>query len=66
MEQMTGRHIKASGYSNSILHAKKNFKRKQAEIRDAAHSELTVKEKIQKAKSRRGNSKAEIDHLTKV
>ena len=64
MIETTSHKKKTSGYSNSILHAKKDFKHKQAKIRDAAHSELTTKEKIQKAKSRRGESEKEINRLS--
>ena len=54
---------KQNGYSNATLHAKSDARRKAAEARNAEHDSLTTKEKIEKAKSRRGNSLGELARL---
>jgi hypothetical protein len=57
---------KTNGYNSTKLHAKRNRKRSEAEARKYDHDSLSIKEKIAKAKSRRGNSQREIARLTKM
>lgn len=64
LPETTKRSGKTNGYSNHKLHAKLDRKRQEAEDRQAEHDSLTLKEKIDKAKSRRGNSTREISRLT--
>ena len=54
---------KAGGYSTYHLKAKKDAKRQEAEARQREHNSLTLSEKIEKAKSRRGESKKELARL---
>lgn len=49
---------KTNGYNSAHLHAKRNRKRE--------HDTLTLNEKIEKARSRRGESKREIARLMKM
>lgn len=57
---------KTNGYSSATLHAKRNRKRSEAEARKREHDTLTINEKIEKARSRRGESKREIARLMKL
>jgi hypothetical protein len=57
---------KTNGYNSAHLHAKRNRKRSETEARKREHDSLSIKEKIVKAKSRRGESKREIARLTKM
>ena len=57
---------KVNGYKNSVLHAKRDKKRQKAEQMMWEHNQLTISQKIAKAKSRRGESKKEIARLTKL
>lgn len=57
---------KINGYNSAHLHAKRNRKRQEAEARQREHNSLTINEKIEKARSRRGESKREIARLTKL
>lgn len=53
---------KQNGYSNAHLHAKRNRKRTEAEGRQRDYDKLTLKEKLERAKSR-GGSVREIARL---
>jgi hypothetical protein len=44
----------------------KETKKIEVAARMVAHNKLTIDQKIAKAKSRRGNSKREIERLTKL
>lgn len=57
---------KTNGYNSAHLHAKRNRKRQEAEARKREHDTLTLNEKIDKARSRRGESKREIARLMKM
>lgn len=53
-------------YNSTVLWAKRNQRRIEAEDRQVDHSALTLKEKLDKAKSRRGDSKREVARLNKL
>lgn len=57
---------KQNGYNSTVLHAKRELRRSDAEYRQNLHSSLTTKEKIQKAKSRPGESKKELKRLNEL
>lgn len=57
---------KTNGYNSAHLHAKRNRKRQEAQSRKREHDTLTLNEKIEKARSRRGESKREIARLMKM
>lgn len=57
---------KTNGYNSAHLHAKRNRKRQEADARQLEHDSLTLNEKIEKARSRRGESKREIANLMKM
>ena len=65
-ETKTGNRGKTNGYNSTTLHAKRNRKRQEAEARKREHDTLTLNEKIEKARSRRGESKREIARLMKL
>jgi hypothetical protein len=56
---------KTNGYNSAHLHAKHNRKRQEADSRQQEHNTLTLNEKIDKVRSRRGNSKRELARLLK-
>jgi hypothetical protein len=58
------RHGKQNGYSNATLHAKRDAKRKEAESRQFEYDSLTVNEKVEKAKSQRGNNSKVLKKLS--
>lgn len=53
-------------YSHAILDAKKDKRRKEGEERDWEHKQMTIAQRISKAKSRRGESKKELVRLAKM
>ena len=55
--------IKVGGYSHKIQDAMKERRRREAEDRKFEHDSLSLTEKVAKIKSRRGNSKRELDRL---
>lgn len=57
---------KTNGYNSAHLHAKRNRKRQEAEARQQEHDTLTINEKIDKARARRGESNREIARLMKL
>ena len=61
-EKKTG---KTNGYKSFVLHAKRDKKRQEAMARDREHNQLSIQQKIELAKSRRGESKREIARLNK-
>lgn len=65
-ETKTPKRGKTNGYNSATLHAKRNRKRQEAESRQREHDTLTLNEKIEKARSRRGESKREIARLMKM
>lgn len=65
-EVKTVKRGKTNGYSSATLNAKRNRKRSESEARQREHDSLTLNEKIEKARSRRGNSKSELARLMKV
>jgi len=62
-EHNIGHKIKTNGYNSFHLTAKRSRKRAEAESRKAEHESLTIQEKIEKARSRRGNSTKELNRL---
>jgi len=64
METQAPKRGKTKGYCSTTLHATRDRKRREAQDRDLKHSNLSIKDKIAKAKSRRGDSKKEIARLT--
>jgi hypothetical protein len=64
MKAETKRNIKINGYKSNVLHAKREKRQREADARQAAHDLLTKKQKLAKAKSRRGESKVEIARLS--
>lgn len=65
-ETKTVKRGKTNGYNSAHLHAKRNRKRQEAEARQQEHDTLTLNEKIEKARSRRGESKRELARLMKL
>lgn len=65
-EVKTVKRGKTNGYNSAHLHAKRNRKRQEAEARQREHDTLTLHAKIEKARSRRGESKREIARPTKM
>lgn len=65
-EPKTLRRGKTNGYNSTTLWARRNKRAEEAAERQAEHYELTVEEKIAKAKGRRGQSKREIARLAKL
>lgn len=57
-------HVGRASYSHAIADARKEQRHLDAQERQEYHNGLTVKEKIAKAQSRRGESKSEIARLT--
>ena len=57
---------KTNGYNSAHLHAKRNRKRSEAEARQREHYTLSLSEKIEKARSRRGESKRELARLMQM
>jgi hypothetical protein len=57
---------KTNGYSSVVLNAKRKAKRDVAEERTAHYQSLTIEQRIKLAKSRPGNSKREIERLTRL
>jgi hypothetical protein len=57
---------KTNGYNSAHLHAKHNRKRQEAADRQREHDSLTINEKIEKLRSRRGDSKRELARLMKL
>ena len=55
-----------SNYSTAILRANRKRKRQEAEQRDAIYVGLSVQQRLDRAKSRRGESKREIARLGKL
>jgi len=55
--------IKANGYSSDLLRAKRNARVAESEERQSAYSAMSVQDRIDQAKSRRGNSKRELKRL---
>lgn len=53
-------------YSSDKLWARREKRTAQAEERDAKHQSLTFQQRLEKARSRRGESKKEVARLTKL
>lgn len=53
-------------YNSTVLWAKRNKRRIEAENRQAESDSLTLKEKLDKARTRPGESKREVARLTKL
>lgn len=51
------RPIKKNGYSSSVLHAKRDQRRQEAEARNAEYAKLTTKQKLTQANTINPNSK---------
>lgn len=62
-ETKTVKRGKTNGYSSAKLRAKRQQRFEDACDRQASHDCLTIQEKIEKARSRRGESKREIARL---
>lgn len=56
---------KTNSYKSVKLHAKRNRKRREAERRQLKYNSLSVAEKTKLIKSRRGESKRELERLRK-
>ena len=56
---------KSNGYSNKVLHAKRDAKRDKAMESKAHYQSLTIQERIKLVESRPGNSKRELARLEK-
>lgn len=54
---------KTAGYSNATLHAKRDTKRQAAELRQATWDDLTLDQKIESLRLRRGNSARQLRRL---
>lgn len=57
---------KTNGYNSAHIHAKRNRKRQEAASRQQEYDSLNLNEKIEKARSRRGESKSELSRLLKL
>jgi hypothetical protein len=55
-----------ANYSSAISRANRKRKRLEAEHRDTIYVDLTVQQRIDRAKDRRGESKREIARLGKL
>ncbi len=53
-------------YSSAVLHKKREQKRLEAEERNKEYRSLSLSDRLKRAKSRRGESKKEVDRLTKL
>ena len=62
--ELRKRPVKVNGYSNTKSHARRLKRCHQADDRQADYAELSVKERIARAQSRRGKSAKEIARLT--
>lgn len=54
---------KIGGYNSSILRAKRNQKRHEAEARNQAWSDLTPKQQLASLAGRRGESKRQVARI---
>lgn len=54
---------KQAGYNSTVLWAKREAKREEAETRNARYNRLSTSDKIKLAKSRPGESKREVARL---
>ena len=64
MENKTeSRPIKKNGYSRAKINVYLNTKRTEAKARQAKYDKLSKAQKVELAKSRRGESKRELDKL---
>jgi len=52
-------------YNSTKLHAKRDLRRREAKARQATYDKLTLKQRLDLAKSRRGKSEREVARLTK-
>lgn len=52
-----------SVYNSTVLHAKRDKRRREAKDRQRTYDRLTVEERIALVKSRRGKSKRELGRL---
>lgn len=57
---------KTEGYSSAKLKAKRKEKIRDAEVRQTVYEDLTYKQRIDLARSRRGESKREIARIEKL
>lgn len=62
-ETTTTKHGKTNGYKSNILRAKRHRRMLDAEARNVVYNGLSTKQKIELAKSRRGESKRELARL---
>jgi hypothetical protein len=62
----TGKRGKTNGYNSHTLHKKRDNRRFEAEVRNEEYQALSVKDRLKRVKSRRGESKKETERLTKL
>lgn len=62
---MKTKSVKTAGYSNAVLHTKRDSKRIDAELRQAEWDELTLDQKIASLRIRRGDSVRQLVRLLK-
>lgn len=60
---MKTKSVKTAGYSNAVLHTKRDAKRQDAGRRQAAWDELTLDQKIESLRIRRGDSVRQLLRL---
>lgn len=65
-ESKSVRQGKTNGYTSAHLLAKRNRKRQESDARQREHDSLALNEKIEKARSRRGESKRELARLMQL
>jgi len=63
MENELKKRGKTEGYSSVKLTAKRNRKRIDAEARQLAYEDLTLTQRLERAKARDGESKCEVARL---
>lgn len=60
---MKTKSVKVGGYSNATLHAKRDTKRRAAELRQVDWDALTTAEKMESLRIRRGDSVRQLLRL---
>lgn len=63
-KQPNSHKVKTNGYSSATLHRKRDKRSQEADARNRDYKSLSVTERLNRAKSRRGQSKKEIARLT--
>jgi hypothetical protein len=61
--EKTTKRGKTNGYNSTILHRKRDERRRDAEARQQSYEDLTLKQRLERAQGRRGESKVEVARI---